>query len=399
METMSTLSLLFAGSDHFVLDKMSSPLITPCSRGTKRRRVSHKEELGKLEVQCLSLQSQLDELLKKQAARQQTNPWQAYAIQEAQAMQKALHENMRLKDQLKVHEKVASSLERIYQKRPKLEQFIVDNYLCKRPILGIHNREEMLEKLMKDHYDELDSQWIRHDMLDAAEQKKSIQKVIVTGEGDAKEILAIKCATAQLNYKEFANIVWKFKQFRRDKKSPANCVFHPDLTYGRDQVDTLYPQIPNMDSRCAVRRYFENNRVVIVWKSIVEDKLYPHKESQIIEKHQGWFARTIVRRYVEENRVVFIWKAILADELVPLPENLLIDNRFGWTIIQAKSPTSCNIAMNLVLSTPVFPESVMEMQPVAGTWTELLLRASNEHADKFNAILTPQVEALQKLQY
>ncbi|OQR88784.1 hypothetical protein THRCLA_10105 [Thraustotheca clavata] len=180
---------------------MESQALVSYGSKTKRRRVNSKKELEKLELQYALLQTQFDYLQMKQAVNKATNPWQTYAKQEAQELQKALHENTKLKELVKFHEKIANNLG------------------------------------------------------------------------------------------QFASFIWKLKKSRRDNKNPyqANCTFHPDLTYGRDQIDSMYPHLPNIDSRSALRRYFENNRVVIMWKSIVEDKLYPHKESHVIENHQGWF--------------------------------------------------------------------------------------------------------------
>ncbi|KDO19968.1 hypothetical protein SPRG_13073 [Saprolegnia parasitica CBS 223.65] len=52
-------------------------------------------------------------------------------------------------------------------------------------------------------------------------------------------------------------------------------------------------------------------------------------------------ARYLYRRYFEPSRVVIVWKSVLEDELLPLDENVMRVHQSGWMVIEAdaKNPT------------------------------------------------------------
>ncbi|EQC26355.1 hypothetical protein, variant [Saprolegnia diclina VS20] len=52
-------------------------------------------------------------------------------------------------------------------------------------------------------------------------------------------------------------------------------------------------------------------------------------------------ARYLYRRYIEPSRVVIVWKSVLEDELLPLDENVMRVHQSGWMVIEAdaKNPT------------------------------------------------------------
>ncbi|RHY71318.1 hypothetical protein DYB30_007904, partial [Aphanomyces astaci] len=53
-------------------------------------------------------------------------------------------------------------------------------------------------------------------------------------------------------------------------------------------------------------------------------------------------ARYLYRRYFEENRVCIVWKSILEDECYPLDDSVLRVHQSGWIVVEgdAKSPAT-----------------------------------------------------------
>ncbi|OQR93887.1 hypothetical protein ACHHYP_02133 [Achlya hypogyna] len=298
----------------------TEPVVLPKTiQLNKRQRANPKEEFELLEASLESLQRQLALLRDHQlVAAGGTSPWRLQALAEAQAAQRALLENARLKTAIEEQTKRLATIERLQKRRPRLPATLANGLMWKQAILGDEDRDASLELLMAHQLEQMDSEWIRHGLLDAVTREEYVERIFSKPAtlGSATNVHIAKCATMPLDFRSMADIIWDLKRSRKDFMSPATRDVHSNLVYGRERVDLLEPVIPQLDSRCATRRYVEEDRIVIVWRSILEDQLHP------------------------------------------LTEGHLIENNRGWVAIHAKSEKECYLTAFVTLSTPVFPPSV-----------------------------------------
>ncbi|OQR88783.1 hypothetical protein THRCLA_22796 [Thraustotheca clavata] len=158
-----------------------------------------------------------------------------------------------------------------------------------------------------------------------------------------------------IDFKSMADILWRFKT----TPSPASqCeiiqTFDPDTVYVREKVMLPDPNMPMVEMRCVLRRYFEGNRIVLAWKAISDDLMIPHGAGSII------------------------------------------GNRSGWSVIQEKNEMECFFQGCFTLSTLIFPSKLQSCKPTPGTLTEILLQAVQDHGVKFGNSLKEIVDTHRK---
>ncbi|OQR82343.1 hypothetical protein ACHHYP_16197 [Achlya hypogyna] len=324
----------------------------------KRLRERPKQELEYLRSKHTALEQQLRTL---QAAQRMTTtlsePWQARAIDQAQAAQRALQENSRLKGLVEDQIKVVHALERILTKRPRLSAIGSNDGLWKQAILSFDDHAADLEQLMAYQRGRLESEWIRHKIHDATERGETIKRVLLEGSpGDRHMGLGyVAVMTMPLDFRSMADIMWEHKTGMLGATCKIVHTYHNDLVYTREDVVLPDARMPVLESRDGIRRYIEADRVVILWRSIVEDQYRPH-----VAGH-------------------------------------LVCNRWGWMVLQAKSATECYLQGCVTTATPIFPAGVDAIEPAVGTWTELLLCASQEHKHKFGDTMHAALDKQRKL--
>ncbi|OQS08026.1 hypothetical protein THRCLA_00003, partial [Thraustotheca clavata] len=237
--------------------------------------------------------------------------------------------------------KVIQALERIVNKKPRLLSFPTSaDSLWKQAILGIHERDDQLERLAQYQYDRLDSEWIRLGIYDAAERNERMRKSFVTGE-DTMTLNLVGTITKPIKPKAIADFFWDQKLGKIGPACEIMSMVHSDLVYLREDLKLIDDSMPMLETRVALRRYIETNRIVFVWKAIVQDELYPHESSN------------------------------------------LIGDQTGWVVFEDKGHGECSFQLYLTISTPIFPSNMTERQPAVGTWTELLLESIRQSKMKY----------------
>ncbi|KDO24889.1 hypothetical protein SPRG_09533 [Saprolegnia parasitica CBS 223.65] len=289
--SISSASLLAFLAEASLTPPPSPPI--EIQRGTKRLRPNPKEEVAYLTMSLAHLERQLHSLREHELRMSSlSGPWKLRAMSEAHFAQRALLENARLKAALDDQRQKLRAIERLSRKRPTLAPAITDELLWKQGILSAVDQEAQLETLLLHQRETLESEWIRHGLLDVIERFESLQRISTTPsrllEGPGN-VHVVNCAVMPLSFRTMSQVVWDLKRKRKDFTCPSTREFHANLMYGRDlRSDELPSLLPDLDSRFGNRRYIEADRIIIVWRAILEDQAHPHADGAWVENSRGW---------------------------------------------------------------------------------------------------------------
>ncbi|KDO24886.1 hypothetical protein SPRG_09530 [Saprolegnia parasitica CBS 223.65] len=315
---------------------------------TKKRRAHDgpKEEIAYLRQKQLTLATQLGRL--KQRAEMSIDDtdsasWQQRAVHQQHAVQRARHENTRLRELLESQLKFVQALQRVLIKRPRLSLF--PRCAAHGAVLGLSEREASLEVLFQAQYNKLETHWVRHGLFESTDsgdamRKTNIESLAFGGTMHLNSLLGTPCS---LPFMALSDILWDLMTSELAPSCQLLEEFHPQLRYVRHDMRLHDPKLPTLESRLAHRRFNEPNRVVLLTRSIVDDGLYPHTQGHLIE------------------------------------------NRATWSVISSKGPNECYLAVYVNVALPIFPADVEAMQPAAGTLTELLLLLTASNSERFGA--------------
>ncbi|EQC35324.1 hypothetical protein, variant [Saprolegnia diclina VS20] len=335
----------------FLATTVDFGLATSATSTSRKRRASPKEELAYLRVKHADLVAQYSAL--QSAQPWEESSWKAKALAQAQNAQKARHENESLKTTLHESLKLLQALQHVLHKRPKLAHFPIretdeENDLWRRAILRTTQRHSDLERLMALQYDKLETEWIRHGLFDAIDTNTPLKSSLVQSAADdnAMELHFLRTALCPLPFRAMADLLWDHMTSNVPGTTQELLyAFEPDLVYIRLTTELSDAAMPALESRLAGRRWTEADRVVIAWRSIIEDRLVPHDD------------------------------------------NHLIENRVGWVTVHARSETECFFALYAKSTTPMFPQALRAQQPAVGTLTEIMLRLHRDNSVKFAALM------------
>ncbi|OQR85676.1 hypothetical protein ACHHYP_11563 [Achlya hypogyna] len=340
--------------------KESSPSSTS-SGSTKRLRTTPKEELEYLHSKQRYLLGQLHRLQATVAQAPSSDPWQKRAQNQAQAAQRALQENARLKAALEDQLKMIQALERVFQKKPKVVDPTPkhgDLLPWRRAILGVSNREADIEALLRSQYDKLDTEFIRHhvyQLRDTLTDETPVKREFVQSQSDSILLHFVKCKRWPINFVQYSQILWDFVSLNT-------------RIQGKVKVDSERLQSFQNDTIVYTRH------VANAWIDGID-----------IPPVEG---RTAAMRFVEPDRVVIVWKSIAEDALVPfMSDRHIRDNKCGWAVITPHGPDACSLAAYSNLTTPVFPTTT------SGAMTEMILSLYETNSGRFDAALTAVVNA------
>ncbi|OQR89214.1 hypothetical protein ACHHYP_06416 [Achlya hypogyna] len=308
MTPTPALAALLGSNDDTFSAELSAlvPLVDEASlrtalRPPKRQRTRLKDELEYLRGRHMQLAAELSAL--QATARSFAPPafWKGRAQSQARAVQQAQAENQQLREALESQLRVVASLQRLFAKKPKLCTFpSLEDWRL--PSLGVSRRHETLEELLRHQCDQLSSHWVRYGLHDAESHDESVLQANVTvmGHGDGLVLDCIKCATYPAPSSQIGNIVWALLNCRQSidvsktLQKKAVEVFSDALVYTQFLGDyTLSPssthgRLPTIESRIACRRYVDEDKVVIIWRSILDDALFPWPSHHLKGNECGW---------------------------------------------------------------------------------------------------------------
>ncbi|KDO24897.1 hypothetical protein SPRG_09541 [Saprolegnia parasitica CBS 223.65] len=343
----------------------SSPSSTMPTAPAKRMRTTPKEELEYLHSKQRYLLTQLKTLQAAVAVPANDDPWHKRAQNQAQAAQRALQENVRLKAAYEDQLKMIQALERVFQKKPKLQDATPkhqDLLPWRRYMLGVNNRERDMEAILRHQYDKLDTEFIRHNVYQLRDtlvcDGALTKREFVESTADNIVLHFVRCKRWPIDYLSFSRLLWDFVSL--NVKVPV-----------KTKVDSERLQS------------FQNDMLVYT-----RHTARPWSEHMDIPPVVG---RTASMRFLEKDRVVIVWKSIADDALVPFPDHDHVkDNKAGWAVITPDGPDGCRLATYSRLTTPVFPS----MQ--RGSMTETILSLYETNSGRFDAALTAEVDARRK---
>ncbi|KDO21993.1 hypothetical protein SPRG_12852 [Saprolegnia parasitica CBS 223.65] len=316
---------------------------------TKKRRAHDgpKEEIAYLLQKQLTLATQLVRLKQRAAMSiddtSDSASWQRRAVHQQHAVQRALHENARLRELLESQLKFVQALQRVLIKRPRLSLF--PRRAAHDAVVGLSDREASLEALFQAQYNKLETHWVRHGLFECTDSGDAMRKINIEslafgGTMHLNSLLGTPCS---LPFMALSDILWDLMTSELAPSCQLLEEFHPQLRYVRHDMRLHDAKLPTLESRLAHRRFNEPNRVVLLTRSIVDDGLYPHTQGHLIE------------------------------------------NRATWSVISSRGPNECYLAVYVNVALPIFPADIEAMQPAAGTLTELLLQLTASNSERFGA--------------
>ncbi|ETV76364.1 hypothetical protein H257_09401 [Aphanomyces astaci] len=268
----------------------------------RRNRVYMKDELEYLRAKHDELVAQIDAL--NAAAVPPPSIWAQRAKDQAHEAQRVLQENARLKEALDEQIKVVAALHRIFSKKPRLAVFpsnssgdLAEWKLAK---LGSSGRRDAMKRLLDHQFAAMESQWIRNDVYAAtamAAPGAAVKKAFVRSGSLYHDVLVVhfvQCSTWSAPFTTVADVLWdmvsvKVKiEFANQYVSERVEAFGDDMMYTRFSATLPQPDLPAVDGRLASKRFVSSNRVVIVYRSILDDVLLPHDSQHLQDNQSGW---------------------------------------------------------------------------------------------------------------
>ncbi|OQR97395.1 hypothetical protein THRCLA_06985 [Thraustotheca clavata] len=257
-------------------------------------RQRQKDERKYLHEQVQELSSQLSVLTTmKSLEAEQCSHWEKVARTQKLGSQKATLENARLKRALEDQIKLAEALDQLLVKRPRLATFptadVIDWKLRKLPIDDAR-RQTTFHAMLDDAYDHVDTSFLHKGLYDLCDNHRSLD--VTTNEKEDNIIIDVQSVKQiENNYLNCSNNFWALFQNNEHINLP-NAHLQVLERFGNDGFyfthRALMPQKnPYSQYLWGVKRYFEKNRVVLVFKTVLEDERYPPVPGLYIGNHSA----------------------------------------------------------------------------------------------------------------
>ncbi|RHY08743.1 hypothetical protein DYB36_002457 [Aphanomyces astaci] len=244
----------------------------------KRNRKRAAHELVYLRDQVLEYTRRLGDLQARTLPRSPESwVWQERSLRQACERKSAEDENVALKDLLQRQVKVAESLMKIVSKRPRLaEMTYLDKWTQSSRTLVVDpvERRDMFHRLLDGQYSRLENVLIAQRLLDSCE---AVTKTEVSYDEHSCDIVFDFVVTdvAAVDYLECARVLWSMygdayeTEFDRTESLDENAMLVKMLLKFRK-----FGLVVHQHMGC--KRYFEHNRVVMVFDSILDDPIHPY---------------------------------------------------------------------------------------------------------------------------
>ncbi|KDO29455.1 hypothetical protein SPRG_05993 [Saprolegnia parasitica CBS 223.65] len=302
--------------------KEETPL--PGETPQKRYRERQKRELDYLRNQVTQLTAHLS-VVQSLRGHSHDSHWEQVARTQQRGSHQAHKENARLKRALEEQLEVATVLEQLLVKRPKLAAFptldMVDAKLRHLPIAADARRASFLA-IMADAYDRVDTTLLRRGLLDAPIGHRSFR--VEPSTSGSSMFIDIQYVHAQgRDYVSAAAHFWSIWTSNQTLPGTFDSKvlerFGDDTVY-MEQFDTFHGTAPYLRRLCGMQRIVENRRIVFVMRTILDDEKHPPVDGLYI----GNDAATIV--FEPKDAKWCIRRISLGGELPiqPPPENPLL---------------------------------------------------------------------------
>ncbi|OQR83984.1 hypothetical protein ACHHYP_14050 [Achlya hypogyna] len=276
------------------------------STAQQRYRKRQRRELDYLHEQVVEMSAHL-EILKniRGMENEQSSYWEKKARLQKLGCQKSAQENARLKKAIEEQLKIAETLNQLLVKRPRLASFpTMDmvNWKLRRLPLDTTGRHACLRAILSDAYERVDTMLLRHGLFDAPNGHKTFN---VNATGNAIEMHVQAVHILPSHFLAVAMQLWSLwsdpshTAFQSLFKSRVLETLGDDTIYA-EQIETLRGAVPYMYRLSVLKRFVEDDRVVFVITTILDDAKYPPPKDQYISNDQ----LTLVIERVNESQSI-----------------------------------------------------------------------------------------------
>ncbi|KAF0697879.1 Aste57867_11462 [Aphanomyces stellatus] len=267
----------------------------------KRTRTTLKDEIVYLRAKQVDLQAQLDALqAQSMVAQPVLSVWEGRAKDQMQAAQKSRQENAALRTMLHDQLKTAQALERVLKKKPKLEispDLLAEEWrewrLDTDPARRLHAMTSITDHL----YAKMESEFIQCGIYDLLVGQSGIS---VRTHQNHLWFDYMQCSVVDVPFDRVAAQVWAVACFEVTMASDDVSAMTGEvlermdsMVYNRTltSVTMANGRVWRNEGRWLFRLYEERDRTVIIYRSILDDPLYPHAPDQFRDNLLGWSCR------------------------------------------------------------------------------------------------------------
>ncbi|KDO29461.1 hypothetical protein SPRG_05999 [Saprolegnia parasitica CBS 223.65] len=220
------------------------------------------------------------------------------------AVQQATMENARLKRSLEDQLHLATALDKLLVKRPRLAVMSVADtadWKLRRLPSEPAARTAALDAILADAYENVESLFVRSRILDAAPGHRSLT---VTEVDDALSVAVESVAVLPHAFLDASENVWTFWA-HSDGLQLSFARYERLQTVGNDTVycrvtACLEEGAPCIGMLYAIKRFVQDDRVVFVLKTVLEDEDYPWPPGLLVGNHTA----SIVVEAAGENQSI-----------------------------------------------------------------------------------------------
>ncbi|OQR87241.1 hypothetical protein ACHHYP_20412 [Achlya hypogyna] len=281
-----------AASGAAIIDSILADFASPDLPPRPPRVDRQKEELAYLRLQVDQLNAHLASLTNARMVENLTscNMWQKLARDQKMASTKANQENHRLKRALEDQLHVAKELERLLSKRPRLAELptldLSDWKMRRLPSEPI-GRARAFHGLVDDAYANIETLFLRTRILDAPLGQRLLN---VVEEQDAILISVQNVIEISKDYLTCGDKIWAIWNGCTGQL-PHVCI-EVLQTFGSNGVyvritTSLEKSVPCMMLNYAIKRYTQDNCVVFVLKTVLEDERLPTPPGLLVGNHNA----------------------------------------------------------------------------------------------------------------
>ncbi|ETV98582.1 hypothetical protein H310_08704 [Aphanomyces invadans] len=323
------------------------------AKASKKHRTRQKDELKLLREVVTRMESQLDMLKKVKAVEgEHGSQWEQLARAQYLERQRAYQENAKLKRALEDQLKFAQALETLVRKKPKLassSEFENEEWKLSKLGLTKESREHSIRCIMERHYEALNGVLVRNALYDATHEIKQVKMSYQSHHSNAMSFDMARAVKMPFPYLIYAEASWRFlASVDMDNTPDSEAIEVIDS-------NTRYISRKVCKSGEAGCPFFGKSRATII-------------------------CSPLCRRYIEPNRVVILWKSVLEDELYPRDPTHLVSNQNGWMVVEADGDNSCHVKSYVERLAPMRAGKVVALDEMMKS-----LHIPSSYADEMNA--------------
>ncbi|OQS06022.1 hypothetical protein THRCLA_01902, partial [Thraustotheca clavata] len=279
--------LFFYPDTRFSLDEDIKPK-------PKRRRRTHNQELELLRAKADEYSMQLAALAdRKDVNTIFASPWESLSRRQAEERRLSELDNTRLRLAAQEQLKTIESLLRIVRRRPKLMDvsYIEDWKLQKLPA-DREKRRAALHAILNADYERLESILIAERLYDNDTSRNFTDTNVKYDE--SLHQLQLTCSmncTVFADYVTVAKVLWGLYYPKEDIVLGTGTLRSIERVDDEIHYTNLHLSFPDNIHVCgnmACKLYMGNSRVVLTYKTILEDELYPYPPQVYVPRETGW---------------------------------------------------------------------------------------------------------------